>query len=169
MRCALPSSRVRSAHRLQPFSSDPRRTCVQVPASAEGEAAEAEGVPGAAGAASAAPEQVPAHPPAPERVEQQLEQQEEQQPVPELSRETKPRVMAPFRRVAGLFAGTVMGVNEDGTLKVSFDDGDYDGNVPRAYVRDMTAAEKVKAENAYAARMATMQAVERARALACET
>ena len=53
------------------------------------------------------------HPPAPERVEQQLEQQEEQQPVPELSRETKPRVMAPFRRVAGLFAGTVMGVNED--------------------------------------------------------
>ena len=75
MRCALPSSRVRSAHRLQPFSSDPRRTCVQVPASAEGEAAEAEGVLGAAGAASAAPEQATAHPPAPERVEQQLEQQ----------------------------------------------------------------------------------------------
>ena len=117
---------------------------MQVPASAEGEAA------------------------GPERVEQQLEQQEEQQPVPELSRETKPRVMAPFRR-AGLFAGTVMGENEDGTLKVSFDDGDYDGNVPRASVRGMTAAEKVKAENAYAARMATMQAVERARALACET
>ena len=59
MRCALPSSRVRSAHRLQPFSSDPRRTCVQVPASAEGEAAEAEGVLGAAGAASAAPEHAP--------------------------------------------------------------------------------------------------------------
>ena len=141
---------------------------MQVPASAEGEAAGAEGVPGAAGAASAAPEQAPAHPPAPERVEQQLEQQEEQQPVPELSRETKPKVMAPFRR-AGLFPGTVMGENEDGTVQISFDDGDYDGNVPRASVRGMTAAEKVKAENAYAARMATMQAVERARALACET
>ena len=168
MRCALPSSRVRSAHRLQPFSSDPRRTCVQVPASAEGEAAEAEGVLGAAGAASAAPEQAPAHPPAPERVEQQLEQQEEQQPVPELSRETKPRVMAPFKREAGLFAGTVMGVNEDGTLKVSFDDGDYDGNVPRASVRGMTAAEELCAEKARTARNAAMQAEVRARALACE-
>ena len=45
------------------------------------------------------------HPPAPERVEQQLEQQLEQQPVPELAHETKPRVMAPFKGEAKLFAG----------------------------------------------------------------
>lgn len=139
---------------------------MQVPASVEGEAAEGEGVLGAAGAASAAPEQAPAHPPAPERVEQQLEQQLEQQP--EVAIETKPRVMARFNGSVKLFAGTVVGVNEDETFKVSFDDGDYDGNVPRASVCRMTAADELRAEKARIARHAAMQAVVRARALSCE-